>query len=221
MKNDKDTIRKKTGSTVKSQVKSQELLKKRQLLIVRKAAKLFIKKGYSQTTMREISKATGVNLGNLYNFIDSKEDILCLIFSTFHDPGTEWFQQSGVLAIEDPVEQLRVAVHRMLEMIHASKNDILMMYRETHVLPPKFLKLVLGKENVLVRFFEGIIKRGVEKGVFKAKDPFFSANMLVYQLSLYPMRSWNLKQYTEEALLGLTEAAILEGIVKPGCDEGV
>ena len=51
---------------------------KRRLLIVKKATRLFIKKGYAQTTMRDIAGATNINLGNLYNYIASKEDILCL-----------------------------------------------------------------------------------------------------------------------------------------------
>ena len=69
-----------------------------------------------------------------------------------------------------------------------------MMYRETNVLPAKFMKIVLGKEDALVQIFEEIIRKGAEKGAFKVKDPFFSANMLVFQLSLYPLRSWNLKK---------------------------
>ena len=186
---------------------------KRQLQIIKKASKLFIKKGYSKTTMRDISKATGINLGNLYNFISSKEDILCLAFSRYHDPAMEWFKEGGVLDIEDPKEQLRIAVRQMLEMMHQVTNDVLMMYRETRVLPPKFLKIVLKKEGDLIRVFEGIIVGGMEKKVFAVRDPFFAANMLVFQLSLYPLRSWNLKKYTSEEFLDLSEESILKGIL--------
>jgi len=48
-------------------------------------------------------------------------------------------------------------------MIHDVMSDVLMMYRETRVLPPKFLKIVLKKEGDLIKIFEGIIARGVEK----------------------------------------------------------
>ncbi len=53
----------------------------------------------------------------------------------------------------------------------------------------------------------------MERGVFRVKDPFFSANMLVYQLSLYPLRSWNLKRYTEEELLEMTAESIMDAFV--------
>lgn len=192
----------------------QDPVKKRQALIVKKASKLFIKKGYSQTTMRDISKATGINLGNLYSYISSKEDILCLAFDTYHGPAMDWFAQEGILDIEDPKEQLRIALHQMLEMIHDVMSDVLMMYRETRVLPPKFLKIVLKKEGDLIKIFEGIIARGVEKKFFNVRDPFFAASMLVFQLSLYPLRSWNLKRYTREEYLALAEETILKAIIK-------
>jgi TetR/AcrR family transcriptional regulator, cholesterol catabolism regulator len=200
-------------ATGKSESTNQDSVKKRQLLIQKKASKLFIKKGYSQTTMRDISKATGINLGNLYNYISSKEDILCLAFETYHGPALDWFVREGIFDIEDPKEQLKVALHQMLEMIHDVMNDVLMMYRETRVLPPKFLKFVLKKENDLVEIFEGIISRGVEKKIFNVRDPFFAANMLVFQLSLYPLRSWNLKKYTREEYLDLAEETILKAII--------
>jgi hypothetical protein len=40
--------------------------------------------------------------------------------------------------------------------------------------------------------------------------------MLVFQLSLYPLRSWNLKRYSREDFLTLTEETILKAII-PDC----
>lgn len=191
----------------------QDPAKKRQMLILKKASKLFIKKGYSQTTMRDIAKATGINLGNLYSYISSKEEILCLAFDTYHGPAVDWFEHEGISEIEDPKEQLKVALRQMLERIHDVMNDVLMMYRETRVLPPKYLKIVLKKEDDLIKIFENIIARGVGKKVFNVRDPFFAANMLVFQLSLYPLRSWNLKKYTREEYLDLAEETILRAVI--------
>jgi len=207
-RNDNDQNQKNASDPVR-----QEAIHDKRAKIIKKATRLFIKKGYAQTTMRDISKATGINLGNLYNYISSKEDILCLSFETYHDPAIDWFQHEGILDIEDPKEQLQKALHQMLIMIHDVMNDILMMYRETRVLPPKFLKIVLKKEGDLVTLFETIIARGVEKKVFNVRDPFFAANMLVFQLSLYPLRRWNLKRYSREEFLALSEETILKAII--------
>jgi len=44
--------------------------------IVKTAAKLFKKKGYSAVTMRDIAKTMGIKAASLYNHIQSKQDIL-------------------------------------------------------------------------------------------------------------------------------------------------
>lgn len=203
------------NSVNKSNPRQQKAFQKRQALIVKKASKLFIKKGYAQTSMRDISKSTGINLGNLYHYISSKEDILCIAFNAYHDLMMDYLVSKGILTIEDPKAQLKAALRQALETTYDVRNDILMMYRETRVLPRKFLKVILKKEDELVRIFEGIIARGVKSRTFTVKDSFFAANMIVFQLSLYSLRSWNLKQYTREEYLDLMEETILKAVI-PG-----
>ena len=44
--------------------------------IIKTAAKLFKKRGYSAVTMRDLAKAMGIKAASLYNHINSKQDIL-------------------------------------------------------------------------------------------------------------------------------------------------
>ena len=46
-------------------------------LALRAAAKLFLQKGYTATTLREIAREAGVNIGSLMYSYESKENILC------------------------------------------------------------------------------------------------------------------------------------------------
>ncbi len=201
------------SSDKESNQRQQKTFQKRQALIVKKASKLFIKKGYAKTSMRDISKATGINLGNLYHYISNKADILCLAFNAYHNLTMDFVAEKGVLDIEDPKEQLKVALRRALETSYDAMNDVLMMNRETNALPPKVLKNVLKRENELVKLFEDIIARGLKKNIFEVSDPFFSANMLVFQLSIYSLRSWNLKRYSRKKFLSLAEETILKAII--------
>lgn len=47
---------------IQTQIKNDDLVKKKQLQIAIGASKLFIKKGYQQTSIREISKAAGLSV---------------------------------------------------------------------------------------------------------------------------------------------------------------
>ncbi|MBU1194167.1 MAG: TetR/AcrR family transcriptional regulator [Proteobacteria bacterium] len=193
--------------------RQQQIFKNRQVMIVKKASKLFIKKGYSQTSMRDIANATGINLGNLYHYISGKEDILCIAFNNYHNLIMEFVIKNDILNIKEPKAKLKAVLRQSLEITYDFRNDLLMMYRETRVLPRKFLKIILKKEGEFVKLFEDIIAKGVESQAFKVSDPFFAANMLVFQISLYALRSWNLKQFTREEFLDMTEETILRAII--------
>jgi AcrR family transcriptional regulator len=179
---------------VETQIKNSELVREKRLLIAKAASKLFIKKGYHKTSMREISKTTGLTIGNLYDYITKKEDVLYLVFDVFHSIWVKRLEEEKVFEIEDPVEQLKTAVQKMLELVIEHRDMVLLMYTESKLLPKYFLKIILEKESGLVECFEKILRRGVEQGVFKVKDPLFLANVIVYLLSIEPLRGWNLKK---------------------------
>ena len=54
--------------------RSTELSKK---MVLSTASRLFLEKGYTATTLREIAKESGVNIGSLMYLFESKENILC------------------------------------------------------------------------------------------------------------------------------------------------
>jgi AcrR family transcriptional regulator len=180
--------------TVETQIKNSELVRKKRLQIATGASKLFIKKGYSQTSIRDISKATGLTIGNLYDYITRKEDILYLVFDVFHSIWTNRLEEERVFEIEDPVEQLTTGIQKMLELVNSHREMVLLMYTETKLLPKEFIRMILEKESGLVECFEKILRRGIEKGVFKTQDPFLAANIIVYLLSIDPLRGWNLRK---------------------------
>jgi AcrR family transcriptional regulator len=199
---------------VKTRIKNPELVQKKHLLIAGKATKLFIKKGFSNTTMRDISRATKITLGNLYSYIKKKEDVLCLVFDLFHQSWAKDLERNGILDIEDPKEQVRLAVRTMLLSSRHCQDEIKLMYRESMYLPKRFLKIAMEKDGELILAFEKMIIRGVQQGVFHVKDPFYIANVIVFQMSIYSLRGWNLKKtYTYEDIVDLTEEFILRTVI--------
>ena len=101
----------KTEATPK---RNKDLFYKRQMQIIKKATHLFMKKGYAQTSMREIAKATGIDIRNLYYFIKNKEDILFLVFDMLHKPELELFEKQGIMDIDDPIAQLSPSAFRKI-----------------------------------------------------------------------------------------------------------
>ncbi len=192
--------------------KSSDLFLKRQSQIIKKATKLFMKQGYAQTSMREISKATGIDIRNLYYFIRSKEEILFLVIEMIHRRELELFEKKGFTSIEDPVLQLRTVIREFIDAGFGYGQEILLLYRESKSLPKRLLKVILSRESQVVARIEEILRRGREKNVFQFEDASFTANMIVYELSLHALRNWNMKQYSKEELSDLLETHVIKAV---------
>lgn len=192
--------------------KSSALFLKRQSQIIKKATKLFIKQGYAQTSMREISKATGIDIRNLYYFIRSKEEILFLVIEMIHRRELELFEKQDFMSIDDPVLQLRTVVREFIDTGYHNGPEILLLYRESKSLPKRLLKVILSRESQVVASIEEILRRGQEKKVFQFEDVSFTANMIVYELSLHALRNWNMQKYSKEELINLLETHVIKAV---------
>lgn len=193
--------------------RSSDLFRRRRTQIIKTATRLFVKKGYARTSMREISKATGIDLRNLYYFIKSKDEILFLVFDMLHRPELDLFEERGIMDIDDPVEQLQAVIRRLLESGYDYKKELLLLYRESKSLSKPLLKNILARESRVVSHIEEILKKGRDRGVFQFDDASFTANLIIFQLSLYPLRGWNMHEYSKPELNNLLEKHVMKMVM--------
>lgn len=197
-----------------TQVKDPELVRKHHLLIAKKATKLFIKKGYHQTSMRDISRATGMAIGMLYCYIKKKEDILCLVFDVFYDTLERILDEETSREWSDPERQLRTALQKSLQVTKQFSDELLLMYRESRFLPKPALREAIARESRVIRYYEEILIAGNERGVFKVKDPYFTAGMIVYQSSIHHLRRWYFRdKYTDTEKMEFLEECIMDSVL--------
>jgi TetR/AcrR family transcriptional regulator, cholesterol catabolism regulator len=209
----KKTSGKKVSLTTFSRIKNSNLVKSKQLLIAKKAAKLFIKKGYGNTTIREISRSTGLAMGNLYDYIKKKEDILCLVFDTYHEIVEESSYGPEIANIEDPLELMRTNIRVSLNKVHEFRDEVLLMYRDSHLLPPRYLERAKKHELRQIKQTEAYIRKGVEKGVFKVQDTFFASSMLFTLLGSAAVRGWTFEgKYSRKKVDALLEEFIVRAL---------
>ena len=213
-KNTRNTNKKTMSVATFSKIKNSDLVKNKQRMIAKKAAKLFIKKGFANTTIREISKATGLAMGNLYDYIKKKEDILCLVFDTYHQSMEESSYGPAISVIEDPLEQMRAYIRATLESVHEVSDEIMLMYRESSLLPPEYLERAKKEELRQIKQTEKIIRRGMAQGVFKVKDPFFVSSMLFCLFASPALRGWTFRgKYSRKKVNRLLEDFIEKNLL--------
>ena len=67
------------GKRIPTTVKDQDLVAQRRGEIVDVATRLFLERGFHNTSIRDIARACPFNLASLYMYVSSKEDILFLV----------------------------------------------------------------------------------------------------------------------------------------------
>ena len=149
-----------------------------------KARVLFWKKGYYGTSMRDIAKACNCKSANIYNYFNSKEDIL---FEMLKNEMELLLNHSLPLEDDettDPVEQLRSMINNHLAVTLGRMRSSMMLFdMDLGSLGPAKRKKIIGMRDTYDRILCSIIRRGIDKGVFAETDvkvaAFSIASMIV------------------------------------------
>jgi AcrR family transcriptional regulator len=88
--------------------------------IVEVSRNLFIKQGYTKTTIKQIQSKTGQTIGSIYHFFKNKEDILKQIAAAYLQDSNEII--SSFLNDNDPIGQYIMTVYIQLKAIEINCN---------------------------------------------------------------------------------------------------
>ncbi len=148
--------------------------------ILQIAARLFIKKGYTAASMREIAADAGIGKATIYYHFADKESIAAaLIKQTFAHMK---MALTVIKAEQDPRQRIITAVTGSVEYLLDSADIISVLRRE-----------VSGSRVVMQNEFKGFfseymdllkeaIQRGVDQGIFRPVDPDATSRVLMMML---------------------------------------
>src|SRR5688572_30103555 len=115
-------------------------------LILRTAAAIFADKGYHDTSIRDISRATGISLSGLYYYFRSKDELLFLIQDHCFSVVLETAQT--VLAEEnEPDTRLRLLVENHLRFFVNNMKEMKVLSHEAGSLTGDYRRIVNDKKR--------------------------------------------------------------------------
>jgi AcrR family transcriptional regulator len=112
------------------------------------ALRLFRRKGFERTTMRDIAEEAGLSVGAAYYHFRSKEDLV-LAFYRWTQDEHERLLRERLPGLTDPVERVRVALRSKLELIEKSRPFLGALFRFTG--EPEHPLSVFGPETREIR----------------------------------------------------------------------
>src|SRR5215472_15821186 len=117
----KRLTQKKPGKRVENKEKTKRA-------ILNAALKLFVEKGFYQTTTKAISRKAGIAEGTLFNYFETKEDLALYFFEREMDEAIEWYEGNARMKRAALPEKLFAIIHHSLERLEPYEEFIGAVY---------------------------------------------------------------------------------------------
>jgi len=187
--------------------------------LLRSAIELFYKKGYADTSIRQIGAKAGITTSLVYHYFKNKEDVL---FEILHDIS---MQLSGALMdveerFSDPVKCLRemIVVHTAIELDN-NKKESKILVEESYWIRGKNKRIILRKQREIYDLYMRKLKELNDKELLRDID------LTVLNFSIFGIINWFFRWYREGGRLSKEEVAdniwklVFHGMLKPGSGE--
>jgi AcrR family transcriptional regulator len=169
--------------------------------ILRTSARIFAEKGYHQTSMRDISRATGVSLAGLYYYCKSKEELLFLIQDNCFGRVLERLEERLKEAVA-PVEKMRVVIDNHLSFFAANMAEMKVLSHEADSLAGEMHTHVSGKKQQYTRLVRNILSEVRSEHPGAARQ---QVDLTVATYALFGMMNWIYNWYDPRGTLSVNE----------------
>ena len=175
--------------TVLDQISSADKVRRK---IVDTASILYARKGFSATSIEEISERAGVSLPVTYHYVKSKSEIMRLIMEDVLNTFQE--RLSGeIRGMDDPEEKLAIAVILYFRVVDEHREKALLIYQKSSALNKPSRHKVMELEVRISEIFAQIISEGIERGIFRKVDvDLFSYNIMILA-HMWVLKQWHFK----------------------------
>jgi AcrR family transcriptional regulator len=180
---------------------SQDLSRYDQKLefILRTAAHIFAEKSYHSTSMRDISRATGVSLAGLYHYCKSKEELLFLIQDNCFGHVAERLEER-LEDVVDPLSKLRIFIENHLSFFVANMAEMKVLSHEAESLEGDLHAQVSTKKDRYTDLARSILSEIAETQHDKAQ-----IDLTVAMYALFGMMNWIYNWYDPRGKLAVTD----------------
>jgi len=169
---------------------TKEEQEKRRHEIFHQVVTIFSKKGFHETSMREIGDAAGLGKSTLYDYFKTKDEILIYFFE---DQLRDMTQEAQKIALQNlsADKRLRQITEKYLESLQANKSLFLKLMQESQRLKLESQKQVQVKRYAYQDLIRALIDEGIREGVFRNVNSLLAARLLISSISsaVYGSRS--------------------------------
>ena len=167
--------------------------------ILRNAARIFAEKNYHATTMRDISRATGVSLAGLYHYCKSKEELLFLIQDNCFGRVLERLEER-LHGVDEPLSKLHIFIENHLSFFAANMAEMKVLSHEAESLAGELHTHVSTKKDKYTR-----LARKILQDIQQQQESKSQVDLTVAAYALFGMMNWIYNWYDPQGKLKVAE----------------
>lgn len=186
----------------RSKVQNEQIRKKSKEKITNSALKLFAEKGYQQVSVSEIAREANVAKGLIYNYFQSKDEILTDIIKQI---SSEMVQFMGALEnVKDPMHRMENLIDLTFQLFREKKN----FYQ---LVMPLLSQPVFSQEmKISLASFIKVLIQDIENsldsiGLSNAKSEALKIGAMIDGIALHYLYVYRDKYPLDEMKIGIIE----------------
>ncbi len=169
--------------------------------IINVASDLFATKGYRGTSIRDIAKAAGITIPNIYHYFGNKEGLLLTILEDTTKYVGEQLQQISEMDI-DPIARLRLMIKTHIVLLEKYRNEAASMYiLPEESLNPKGKEITRQYQRNFVEIYRKELRTLQSLGYVRCR------NVTVCTFNILGIILWRFRWYKPDGPLTLEEVA--------------
>ena len=162
---------------------TEEAQQQRRKEIFSASVHLFIEKGFTETTMREIATAAGIGKSTLYDYYQSKDEILTSYYENELRRITERAQKISQRDLSN-IEKLSEIMYMHLEYLMENKDYFWKLSIESQRLSAESQEKIQKKRHFYQDMLQTIIEEGIRSGEFGSINATLAARSIFTLLSI-------------------------------------
>lgn len=188
--------------------------------IIDRAAELFDRQGYHQTSVDDIAEAVGIRKPTLYHYFSGKEEILFMIHEEFGHFAVDRQAEREPRDVP-PADNLLLLISDIIGLLETHPGHVRVYFDYGRELSPEYDRQVKKLRRRYQGMVEDVLRRGMESGEFRQVD------VRLAVMAFFGMCNWTYQWYRRGGSLKAKEVAdafhdlFLRGIMaEPGGEVG-
>ena len=159
-------------------VQKDHLAVRKLVKIVTAALDLSNRMGFQAMSLRDLSRESGVSMGGLYSYFDSKTTLLSMILTEVGTAATEVLAQAPEETKGDPRRHLEWLIDTHIRLTETMQPWFVFAFMEAKAFPQPARKMAVDSEEATERIFTEVLRLGVEQRVFACPNPELTASLI-------------------------------------------